>query len=246
LTLKVVSGSTLTNADIVACPTTSPWQAPTGGGPGPYDKAPSYSCANPVKATVGPSQMSWQLPTSIQYLSGIYDIVLVPNPTSKTVFTAAFNPPDSSSVATTPGGQLASGTSGPQPTGLAPTDLSGNPVNVPTLQTPSLAMPLAGPAAAPSIAQPPGSAGTYSLLPPSRLAKPASHTSSDQHQQEMAVALLLAIMIGWWYVGGQSARNPQLLGALAGRTGLIVAPAARTGGIGRFARPRTIAPRRLR
>jgi hypothetical protein len=62
----------------------------------------------------------------------------------------------------------------------------------------------------------------------------------------MAVALLLAIMIGWWYVGGQSARNPQLLGALAGRTGLIVAPAATTGGIGRFARPRTTAPRRLR
>jgi hypothetical protein len=243
LVLKVATGSTTTNADIVACPTIATWQPPTGGGPGPYDKGPSYNCIHPVKATIAGAQMSWQLPTSMQFVSGTYDIALVPNPSNKSVFSVAFDPPDSSSVvsspAAAPGLVEASAPVASSPSTFTPA--ASTPAALP-LSAASLAAPLAEPAAAPAIAaQPPG---TVALGYPSfRAGRPASHIPIDQSHRQLAVGLLLAIAVAWWYVGGQSARAPRLLGATAGRADTVTPP---FGGIGRFARPRTGPARRLR
>jgi len=62
--------------------------------------------------------------------------------------------------------------------------------------------------------------------------------------RELAVGLLFAIIVAWWYVGGHTTRDPKLLGAVAGRGSAAVD--AVTGGIGRFTRPRTTPPCRLR
>ena len=67
----------------------------------------------------------------------------------------------------------------------------------------------------------------------------------------MAVSVLLTMGVALWYVGGQPSRAPRLLGSLGSAS---AAPAAapigaspiRSGGIGRFAKPRSGPPRRLR
>jgi hypothetical protein len=61
-----------------------------------------------------------------------------------------------------------------------------------------------------------------------------------------ALALLGAIVAGLWWFGGQQARAPRLLGSLGEGAvvdeGRLYVP---SGGIGRFARPRTGPPPRL-
>jgi hypothetical protein len=189
------------------------------------------------------AQMSWQLPTSMQFASGTYDIALVPNPSNKSVFAVAFDPPDSSSVVSSPAAAPdlveASAPVASSPSAFTP--VASTPAALPS-SVASLAAPPTEPAAAPAIAaQPPG---TVALGYPSfRAGRPASHIPIDQHHRLLAVGLLLAIVVAWWYVGGQSARAPKLLGALAGHADIVSAP---TGGIGRFARPRTGPARRLR
>jgi hypothetical protein len=61
----------------------------------------------------------------------------------------------------------------------------------------------------------------------------------------MAMALLFALALGWWWVGGQESRGPKLLGSMAGGQRVSTQPGLPTGGIGRFARPRDGRPRRL-
>ena len=53
----------------------------------------------------------------------------------------------------------------------------------------------------------------------------------------MAVALLLALAGGLWWVGGKPVRAPRLLGSLGAGSDVVDEPVA-TGGIGRFARQR--------
>lgn len=245
LTLKMATASTAINADIVACSTLAPWEAPGTPGPGAYDKAPSYSCAHPVKAMTTASQMSWQLPVSMQFLSGTYDIALVPDPGSKSVFAVAFDPPGSSSVVVNGPGGLAAGAAGASGE-LAPLS-SSDLQNAAAPGLTGVGVPLSSPGVAPpAVAAPPApGGGTLSLLPsPGGRLRPVSHGTSEQRQRELAVGLLLGLVAAWWYVGGQSARSPRLLGALAGRGAGADLPVS--GGIGRFVRPRSGPARRLR
>ena len=79
---------------------------------------------------------------------------------------------------------------------------------------------------------------------------PAVHVSDKQWQRLMAVSLLLTMAGALWYFGGQAARAPRLLGSVG--SGDLTAAAiptvapARAGGIGRFNKPRSAPPRRLR
>jgi hypothetical protein len=92
--------------------------------------------------------------------------------------------------------------------------------------------------------------------PAARAATPAANrllpaplrrvVSTSRGQQVTALVLLGAIGLGLWWFGGQQARAPRLLGSLgegiAVDEGALYVP---SGGIGRFARPRTRPPPRL-
>lgn len=76
-----------------------------------------------------------------------------------------------------------------------------------------------------------------------RIVNPFSPDAS-RGERMMAVALLLAMGAGLWWVGGAPVRPPRLLGSLGAGQIPDETPVAK-GGIGRFARPRSGTPQRL-
>jgi hypothetical protein len=70
--------------------------------------------------------------------------------------------------------------------------------------------------------------------------------STKRSQQAIALVMLGAIVLSLWWFGGEQTRAPRLLGSL-GEGVKVEDPNlyVRTGGIGRFARPRTKPPARL-
>ena len=86
---------------------------------------------------------------------------------------------------------------------------------------------------------------------PSQLVTPTAavlnpfRRDASRGERLMAVALLLALGAGLWWVGGQPVRMPRLLGSLgaaAGATDEPAGPQPTNRGIGRFARPRPQGP----
>jgi hypothetical protein len=96
----------------------------------------------------------------------------------------------------------------------------------------------------PAPVAPSRSSGTATGGPATTRLAGAHLPGDDRAHRLLAVLVLLAMAVGWWYAGGQPARAPRLLGALGGPPGKPAA-AVRMGGIGRFARPRPSGPRRL-
>src|SRR5207302_4833726 len=99
LTLKIAGSppSTTQTAALSACATTSPWQAPQGGGPGAYDTAPNYDgnkCATGQLSPDG-TAYTFALAGKEQPRSGAFDVAIVPTPGSPPApFAVVFNPPD--------------------------------------------------------------------------------------------------------------------------------------------------------
>src|SRR5206468_2610354 len=119
-----------------ACATTSPWQAPQGGGPGAYDTAPNYDgnkCATGQLSPDG-TAYTFALAGKEQPRSGAFDVAIVPTPGSPPApFAVVFNPPDDGSLAlaggstsdTTPVTEVAPETS-PAPTPVPDTSSSSS------------------------------------------------------------------------------------------------------------------------
>jgi hypothetical protein len=80
------------------------------------------------------------------------------------------------------------------------------------------------------------------------VALPRPFRDTSRGERVLAVALLGALVMAWWWVGGQPARMPRLVSAVAGgspQPGAAPANVARMGGLGRFAKLRTERARRL-
>jgi hypothetical protein len=93
------------------------------------------------------------------------------------------------------------------------------------------------------VSSPPPAAATPSLPGVNQLAGVSiPGVSDDRSHRIMAVVLLFAIGVGWWWVGGRTNRGPRRLGALAGEGPTHV---ENLGGIGRFRRTRGDRPARL-
>jgi hypothetical protein len=262
LTLKIAQGSTNQAGPVLAaCPITGAWSPDPAGGPSPYDLRPGYDCTTTVKgafSTNGDS-VAFSLTDAFAFVPGTFNVAIIPDPASQPAppFSVAFEAPDSSSVLVTQpldssgsGGDVSSSVVAPESAvvpsvtstvdtsafaGSASANLGGGAAltTPPAAPTPTVARP-ALPAAVPA----------------------ASHVPVKDHRLErmMAVGLLFALGAAWWWVGGQAPRAPRLLGSLSGsgeailEDGATVAaatPATRLGGIGRFARPRLAAARRL-
>lgn len=236
---------------VLACPTTTvEWEA---GGNQPAEAAPEYDCANPAQGALSEdgTSMSFALDERQQITPGTWSIALVPQPGGRAPFSLDFVAPDQ--TAFTPA------ESPRQDTPPATDDVvdSGPPAPPPSFDSPFESAPPADPppvAEAPLVQAPETTPGT--AVPTVTPAGGAASSGSRHVTSGERLLALLTLFAGTALVGHsvqQERHTPHLLGGRA-RTltvplpdaDLHPAPHERPRGIGRFARMRTEAPRRLR
>ena len=244
LTLDIAPNSTVGTPAVVACPVLGSWQPATAGA---WSAHPNYNCSPTATGTLSSdkAKMAFKLDPSFQVRSGIYDVALVPPASNQAPFSVQFLPAggdslvlESGSPAAGAGGPVASPAETPVE---APTDNAAAAIGGPSSFDVGSGLPLVSvPAVAPA-APPAARPVTPSLLRPFRRA-----VSTKRSQQAIALVMLGAIVGSLWWFGGEQARAPRLLGSL-GEGVKVEDPNlyVRTGGIGRFARPRTKPPARL-
>jgi hypothetical protein len=196
---------------------------------------------------------TFQLSPALQRDAGLYDLALVPAPGKTDPFSVQFAPPGADALQ--PGvGSSPAGTTGPAPAEepvAAPSPLpDASTAAGPDLGTPGLVseppLPLSPAPAVTPPTTPQATGGNPGFFPSGRLAK----VSAKRAQRALALGLLGLLAAGLWWFGGQQARSPRLLGSLgASDVGDSADAGANlylpSGGIGRFARPRTGPPPRL-
>ena len=252
LTLHVAANSAVGSPVVAACPVLANWQPATGGA---WADKPNYSCSPSAAATFSAAgdTATFQLTPDLQRSGGLYDLALVPAPGKTDPFSVQFVPPGADAL------QLGVGASPPGTTGPTPAeepaatpsalpDTSTAPT--PDLGTPGLVseppLPLSPAPAATPATTPQATGGSPAFFPSGRVVK----VSAKRAQRALALGLLGLLAAGLWWFGGQQARSPRLLGSLAeakGEGSGDAGPALYlpSGGIGRFARPRTEPPPRL-
>ena len=261
LALKIAAGSTPQVANISACTATTSWDPPSGAGD--MANAPKYAPSTCVIGQLAPdnSVYTFLLSPAQQPKPGTIDVVLIPTPAAgPQPFSVSFEHPGGDSLATSPAPEEESAPSqSPEPV-VAPSEPQTAPTVAPSTGTQTYAPASGGSdTAAPILSTPTASKPVVAPRTAARPALPAAQpvvaakVPDDQGQRLLAVGLLLALAAGLWWVGGRPARPPRLLGpfgnvAVTAATDVAVttattASAAR--GVGRFARLRTAAARRL-
>jgi hypothetical protein len=249
LTLTVAANGVVGTPVVEACPVISSWQSATGG---QWDAQPKYTCATKAVGTFNTdvTAATFPLSSNLQARPGVFDLVIVPDPANQTPFSVQFTAPGGDSLTVRPAGSPASGSgSAPSapaldtssPSSSGPTGADAFPSVVPDLGIAPSGAPLAPTGDATS------SHGATTSTPVLTFATPRIASLSDK-RGERVVALFLLVALGlvvWWF-GGQPIRAPRLLGSLGDRdTPGDDAVFVRSGGIGRFARPRSHRPPRL-
>lgn len=269
LTLTVRTDRTLGAPDVLAC-VTADTEWPEGGNQ-PYDAAPAYDCdAGSAFGELAPdgSTLSFLLDAATLDVTGAWSLALVPTPGSTTPFSLELAAPEADSfVAGSPSAEQDPFVSDePEPTADDPQeDGSGEPFlaggfAAPPADTAVAEQPLlAGGADAPLPAAagpaPDVAAGAAPSAPPQLQATPAGVVEDlGAGRRLLALLVLAAGSAALGYAAAQQRPAPRLIGGRAralGTPALATAggpPSAqdRPRGIGRFAKQRDAAPRRLR
>lgn len=267
LTLRLRGDRVVGTPDVLAC-VTADAQWPAGGNQ-PFDRAPEHDCDlgsafAAVDAEAG--TLTFFLDSTLQDSEGSWSLALVPAPEAAPFSVDVAEPEVADFVAEPPTG--GTDTFEPDPFEPPPTDEgsssgSSGEALVGTFEPPasfdtgSTEMPplLAGADEAPlpePAAPGPAVAGAAPVNPPVLLARPAGVVEDLGSGRRLLGLLVLAggsAAVG--YAAGQQRPGPRLIGgrarALPAAAAVVPAPAEeRPRGIGRFARVRDAAPRRLR
>jgi hypothetical protein len=270
LTLQVEPDQTLGTPDLLAC-VTQDAQWPAGGNQ-PYDAAPGYDCdAGSAFGELSPdgTTLTFLLDATQQDPSGAWSLALVPTPDGSAPFSLDLEKPAADAFVTEPasgsqepfvssepdaGAGSGSG-SGSGESFLPDAFPAAPPADVGSAELPPL---VAGgeQAALPVTAAPaPALARTAPAGAPVLLTRPAGVAEDLGAGRRLLALLVLAggsAAVG--YAAGQQRQGPRLLGGRARVGAPAVAAAVAAGGsvedrprgIGRFARTRDAAPRRLR
>lgn len=242
-------------ASVVACAAMSPWEQKSNG---PWREAPTWrqdDCA-PGTVTPGGTAMFWTLPATLQDGDGNYDIVLVPTfrPPDPRVpgsapFMASFAVPDAGTF-------VAEDAPEPETTTTSTVEEETT-----TTTEPEEIVEETDPFVSYEVGGDPGGSGTgvpvVTTTPPRR--QPTTLVAFDppvpdfipipdtRAERIMAVSLLFFMAVALWWLGGNPARMPRLIGALAGDGRPARPIPASERGVGRFARPRvdSLRPPRL-
>jgi hypothetical protein len=253
LVLHVAAGSQVGTPHVVACPTRDDtWKA---GGDQPIDAAPAYDCAGrSASAVVGADKagttLTFLLDPTLQLAPGTTSLAVVPA-LGSAPFSLDLTAPNARSLSVVPVSA---------PVGVSPAPSAAPPSQAATDASPPPAGPgfAPGPGQAPFLTGPlsavPAPAVAASALPPVVAAGQAPVSSvpvasvrlSTSTGRREAAVLLVAVVGALGYVVAQHRREPlALLGGRARAADPPVGAAGPARGIGRFARPRTTAARRL-
>ena len=236
-------------AHLSACVVEGDWDPPASGS-GVWEHRPAYDPDNCVfgQFSTDGATVTFPLGAERQQSEGLFNLAIVPDPSYKdadnTPFSITFLPPGEESFMA---GDPAPEDEEPEPEPVFDTsppesdfdpgtfeEFSGSDETPAVFVTPTTIARRATPTTMPRV-----------VLTP-RKAQPAVALPGDERAERiMAVSLLMALAVAWWWFGGQEARGPQLLGSLAGEGRRPSRSAEPTGGIGRFARPRDRRPRPL-
>lgn len=251
ITLVLKSNRPLPPAEfftLVLCTAATPW---VGADNGDWAQRPSWTsnCSTPA---VNSDTLTWNLDSS--FVDAGLSMVLVP--TATIAYQVTLNAPDASALtysAPPAENPTTETTMAPEP---EPEPVTTSPVvTTPIVTTPLVSTP---PVSTAPVVRP---RPTVPFRPAPTSNVPAPFKDLTRGERIMAVSLLLGLLAAWWWVGGQPVRNPRLLGSVASpapAAGLAMSEAAgsggevqhvttvaRMGGVGRFAKLRTTAPRRL-
>ena len=266
LDLTVRDGSAQGTPDVVACPTVgTDWEA---GGNQPMDAAPTYDCERSTAfglLSEDGATLSFGLDAAFQVEPGTWSVALVPAPGGVAAgpppkvplpFSLDLEPPapgafviEEEFVLPAPAAPAATAPVGTGGSGLAPAvDLGALPAGAPAVAPLDPAVAAPAPAAAAPVAPAPALATAPLAVLPA-----ASSGEEDSGRRLLALLALAGGSAAVGYAAGQSRPGPQLIGGRA-RLGVPAAAGAATvpltderpRGIGRFAKVRDEAPRRLR
>jgi hypothetical protein len=224
------------------------WQPASAGA---WSTKPTYNCDRSAKGALSDDKttMVFKLGPSLQAHPGAYDLALAPAPDNQAPFSVQFLPAGSDSLA------LGSGSSVTTPAGDAGAAVSSSDAPVSSVDSASGGVPL-GSSPSFDAGAPLALGSTPAVQPAAPVARPGASrllpgplrrvVSTKRSQQAIALAMLGGIALALWWFGSQQTRAPRLLGSL-GEDVQIEDPNlyVRSGGIGRFARPRTKPPARL-
>jgi hypothetical protein len=255
LTLHIVSkqnttpgGQDLSTAGIVfGCLVSTPgWAAAQNGR---YDQAPKYDCSSANQGTISGDAVTFTFPSGMVQ-DGTLDVAIVGSGTQP--FQMALDKPTDSSVVVTNADALASDVvtadaalPSPDATFEDPAAASIDTASVPLDTGLTSDVPLtADQSALPSVSVGGTRTRPQIAVNAGRIVNPFSPDAS-RADRIMAVAILLLMGTGLWWVGGLPMRGPRLLGSLGGGRTTEADDAVAPGGIGRFVRARTGRPPRL-
>ena len=256
LVAKVAPNNTASGATVLACPALGTWDANQNG---KWEDRPQDDCRNrKVNGTVdaGGRTMSFVIPPSFLASPDATELDIALVPSGPVPFQVAFDPPLSEDVGKwsgppkeqdlgpevapegSPAAEPSTATGATGDSGATAGSSAGTTFDSSTALPPDV--PTASEAAVEATNTPLGGGGGGTE---SALAVPATPAAeSDGAERTISVLLLLMIGAGLYWLSTRQGRRPALVAAAAG------APpeaAGSVGGIGRFARPRAIAPQRL-
>lgn len=258
LTLKVATNGDSGGAQaiLLACQAGAAWSG--GEGPQQWEAAPLADCTQSVQGQRSADGTSWAFPIGALQFNDQINVILVPGQdpvrpagANGSTFELVFEKPTSASIATTDAvapDDSAGGSFGGGP--LGGTDAGYGSYADPGYDTPSLgSSSFSTPPVQPAL--PIENQGRSATTPRLQARTPALVQPIRSERSGSARALgFLVLLLGaagsWWY-SQQEIPAPRKLGRFAG-TGAMptdVATAPLVGGLGRFARVRSGAPRRL-
>ncbi len=222
--------------EIMACPVTSVWDPVQNGR---YNSAPTFDCGTGIAGVVAGDSVTFNFPASLS-ATGFYDLAIVP--TGARPYRVGFARPEDGSVVLTSVPETET-----EVTPEAETTFEDPAAEATTFEPDTTTFePPADFASEPTtdfVAEAP--LPTVAPAPTARpqFAAPVAVTNplgpdASRGERLLAVALLLLLAVGLWWIGGKPVRPPRLLGSL-GNGQAVAGPEVRTGGIGRFARVRT-------
>jgi hypothetical protein len=260
LTLGILSRSTTTPGGtdptvgkLFACISTTPgWLAAQNAR---YDEGPKYDCTTADEGDIQGDVVAFDLgPQFVQ--GGMLDVAIVPAgdvPSGDRPFQMSLAAPTDDSLVLVNAaelGEMAGLLSEDElvfedPAATFFEDLAVEDLGVvedividPSTSFDAFGQTATAPVARPSVRRP------QLAVPAGNVANPFRRDAS-RGERTMAVAILLAIGVGLWWLGGRPIRPPRLLGSLGSAAAPEPSGEIMTGGIGRFARPRTSRPPRL-
>lgn len=245
---------------IAVCDITSDWKATAPTGVGAWADRPAYKTTGCVPGHVSDDGYSVDFPIGSfhQRSPGVYDLAVVPDPATIPLTSVETPDPTGSSPSVTAPSDTPFEIAFDEPLAealtledlpeqvdddVAPVEDATPPPTLPSAFPvdngffPAVDVPTTLPVPTPARPRVP-------LTP--RTAVPASSGGLPKEHRAIAIALLGALAVAWWWIGGAEARRPQRVSAApAGSDAPEPVAGEQVGGIGRFAKPRSGRPRKL-